>query len=126
MKYSEIKPDQKASLNFTIDESMVRQFVRLTGDVNSVHFGEKAIVHGMLIVSFISTFIGTLLPGDGSVWVSNNTNFVRPIRVGDEIRIVGSVSDRNDRLKRVRLFIDVHNQLGELCIMCTCWVNMTE
>jgi 3-oxoacyl-[acyl-carrier protein] reductase len=127
MKYSEVRlNDSTMSMSRRIKQYDVDQFVKLTGDTNTVHIGDNAIVHGMLIVSFISTFIGTILPGNGAVWVASNINFVRPLHVEDEIVISGYVGEKIDRLKRVKLYIDVHNQNNEVCIMSTCWVNISE
>jgi 3-oxoacyl-[acyl-carrier protein] reductase len=126
MKYSEIRIGDSVEIKHRITQYDVDQFIVLTGDTNSVHIGSSAIVHGMLVVSFISTLIGTKLPGNGAIWVSSNINFVRPVYVEDEIIVSGFVGDKNDRLKRVKLHIDVNNQKDEVCIMSTCWVNVSE
>ena len=40
------------------------------------------VVHGMLGASFISTVIGTKLPGPGALWVSQTLDFLLPVRLG--------------------------------------------
>lgn len=66
----------------------VENFARLTGDFNSVHFGEKAIVHGVLLNGFVSSVLGTKLPGPGYVVVEQSMTFPNPCRVGDELEIL--------------------------------------
>ena len=43
------------------------------------------IAHGMLTASFISTVIGTKLPGPGCIYVSQNLKFLAPVRVGETV-----------------------------------------
>jgi 3-hydroxybutyryl-CoA dehydratase len=39
----------------------------------------------MLTASFISTVIGTKLPGPGCIYVSQNLRFKAPVKVGDTV-----------------------------------------
>ena len=43
------------------------------------------IAHGMLTASFISTVLGTKLPGPGCIYVSQNLKFKAPVRIGDTV-----------------------------------------
>ena len=47
-------------------------------------FGER-IAHGMHLASFISTVFGTLLPGPGCIYLSQNLRFTAPVKVGDTV-----------------------------------------
>ena len=72
LRYDEIQVGDQASLTKTITDEDVINFAKLTGDVNPIHildsfakttmFKER-IAHGMLVSSFISTILGTKLPG---------------------------------------------------------------
>ena len=44
------------------------------------------IAHGMLTASFISTVLGTKLPGPGCIYISQNLKFRAPVRIGDTVR----------------------------------------
>lgn len=68
--------------------SDVETFSKLTGDLNSVHFGEKAIVHGVLINGFVSAILGTKLPGPGYVVTQQTMTFPNPCKVGDDVEIL--------------------------------------
>lgn len=118
-KFENIKVGDKAEIKHVITESDVDKFIDLTGDDNKLHidseFAEKThfkkrVVHGMLGASFISTIIGTKLPGDGSLWFSQNLEFLLPVRVGDEITVVAEVISKNQKEQIVELQTDIFNQ----------------
>jgi 3-oxoacyl-[acyl-carrier protein] reductase len=119
MKYSEINIGDKASLDHVITKNDLEKFVELTGDDNRLHVDaefaattsfRKPVVHGMLGASFISTIIGTKIPGDGALWFSQNLEFLLPVRMGDELHIVAEVMKKNDREHIIELKTDIYNQ----------------
>jgi 3-hydroxybutyryl-CoA dehydratase len=76
----------------TITEADIQTFAGVSGDTNPLHLHDEfakttmfkgRIAHGMLSASFISTVVGTKLPGPGAVYVSQTLNFRAPVRVGD-------------------------------------------
>lgn len=78
----------------TITNADVITFAGISGDTNPVHLNhefasetmfEGQIAHGMLTASFISTVIGTKLPGPGCIYVSQNIRFKAPVKVGDTV-----------------------------------------
>ena len=99
--FEDIEVGETRSILRRITEADVRRFVELSGDDNPLHvdraYAEKTtfkdiVVHGMLGASFASTVIGTQLPGPGALWVSQNFEFLLPVRIGDELTItLGSV-----------------------------------
>ena len=127
MKYEEIEIGQSARYTKWITPSIVEDFIAICGDNNPVHVqGEKPIVHGMLITSFVSTLIGKELPGDGALWMSYNVKFIQPIYVWDKIVIIGSIYSKNDKDRSVKMLIDVFNESDELCVSSTATVKATE
>lgn len=69
----------------------VSSFAQLTGDFNSVHFGNEAIVHGVLLNGFVSAILGNKLPGPGYVVFEQSMTFPNPCRVGDDVEIIVEV-----------------------------------
>jgi len=67
--------------------SDLESFSNLTGDFNSLHFGEKAIVHGVLLNGFVSSILGTKLPGPGYAVFQQSMTFPNPCYIGDQIKI---------------------------------------
>jgi 3-oxoacyl-[acyl-carrier protein] reductase len=119
MRYSEIQVGDKQSLTHLITKEDIEKFVELTGDDNKLHVDEKyagktsfkkPVVHGMLGASFISTIIGTKLPGDGALWFSQTLEFLLPVRIGDEITISAEVLKKNDRDNSLELKTEIINQ----------------
>lgn len=119
MKYEDIQIGTKESLTHKITQDDVEKFVDLTGDDNRLHIDKdyaaktsfkKPVVHGMIGASFISTIIGTKLPGDGALWFSQTLEFLLPARVGDTISVYAEVIKKNDRERIVELNVEIHNQ----------------
>lgn len=111
-----------ASLLKRITEEDIRDFVRFTGDDNPLHvdkgFAETTpfkdiVVHGMLGASYISTIIGTKLPGPGALWMSQSFEFLLPVRMDDEITVTCTVIAKNDRERMLELSTEIVNQFGQ-------------
>lgn len=118
-KYDEILLGDSATVTHTITDADIDKFVDLTGDDNKLHVNKefaqktefkKPVVHGMLGASFISTLIGTKLPGDGALWFSQTLEFLRPVRIGDTITVIASVIGKNDKSNTIELKTDIINQ----------------
>ena len=99
-----------------ITQEDVNKFADLTGDDNKLHLDEKyasktsfkkPVVHGMLGASFISTIIGTEIPGDGALWFSQTLEFLLPVRVGDEITVMAEVTKKRDRDQAIELKVKI-------------------
>lgn len=119
MKYEVIKIGERHELTHTITKEDIAKFVELTGDDNRLHVDaeyaartpfKKQVVHGMLGASFISTIIGTKIPGDGALWFSQSLEFLLPVRIGDEITVVAEVTKKNDKENIIELKTDIFNQ----------------
>lgn len=119
MKYTEINIGDKEFLSHRITKKDLDKFVNLTGDDNKLHVDEKyaskthfkkPVVHGMLGASFISTLIGTKLPGDGALWFSQTLEFLLPVRIGDELIVSAEVIKKNDKDNSIELRVEIKNQ----------------
>ena len=117
--YKEINIGDTAEIKHIITQSDIDKFVELTGDDNKLHVDEtyasttslkKPVAHGMLGASFISTIIGTKLPGDGALWYAQNLEFLLPVRIGDKLRITAEVINKIDRTNTIELQTDIFNQ----------------
>ena len=118
-RYDTIKVGDKESLDHTITKSDIEKFVQLTGDDNRLHVDEefakttqfkKPVVHGMLGASFISTIIGTKLPGDGALWFSQSLEFLLPVRIGDALTVSAEVIKKIDKEQIIELKTVITNQ----------------
>ena len=72
------------------------------GFARTTRFGQR-IAHGMLSASFISAVIGTKLPGPGAVYISQTLNFMAPVLIGETITAVATISEIDEKRRRVTL-----------------------
>ena len=108
----ELKVGDTANFSKTVSESDIYLFAGVTGDLNPAHVNEEyakgtffknRIAHGMLSASFISTVIGTMLPGPGSIYMRQEVNFLAPVKIGDTVTAIVEVAEIVAEKKRVRL-----------------------
>ena len=100
----------------------VAEFVDSIGDHNPIHHDqdyaattrfERPIVPGMWTAGLMSAVLGTRLPGPGSIYVSQQITFTRPVYFGDTITARVEVVERLVERRRVRLSTVCVNQRGE-------------
>lgn len=123
--YEAIKVGDSAKLVRKIGMEDIKKFVDMTGDDNRLHIDREyakttsfkdIVVHGMLGASFISTIIGTQLPGDGALWVSQTLEFLLPVRLGDVLTVSATVLQKFDRERLLELETLVTNQNGRVVL----------
>ena len=124
-EYDEIQVGETATMSKTITATDVHAFAALIDDNNPVHLDPEyakttmfggPIAHGMHTASFFTTLIATRLPGILGVYVSQELNFLRPVRLGDTIEAQAEVTAKNDARRRITLATTVRNQHGELVV----------
>jgi 3-hydroxybutyryl-CoA dehydratase len=103
---------QQAMFGRTVTDADIAAFAGVSGDTNPIHlhdgfakgtrFGQR-IAHGMLGAGYISTVIGTKLPGPGAVYISQTLNFMAPVLVGDTITAIATITAIDDKRRRVTL-----------------------
>ena len=117
----EIKMGDSAQFSKTISESDIYLFAGITGDLNPAHideeyakntFFETRIAHGILTAGFISTILGTKLPGPGTIYMRQELKFLAPVRIGDTITARAEVVELNSEKNRVKLKTVCTNQQG--------------
>ncbi|MYM25455.1 SDR family oxidoreductase [Duganella sp. FT135W] len=123
--FDAIQVGETQTLTKHITEADVRKFVEMTGDDNPLHVDrayaettafKDIVVHGMLGASFISTVIGTKLPGTGALWVSQNMEFLLPVRLGDVLTISATVLKKHERERLLELDTKIVNQNQQLIL----------
>ena len=118
---NELKIGDVAEFSKTVSESDIYLYAGVTGDFNPAHINEDfakqtffktRIAHGMLSAGFISTVIGNKLPGIGTIYVTQNLEFLAPVRIGDTITARVEIVDIVNEKNRVRLKTTCFNQEG--------------
>jgi 3-hydroxybutyryl-CoA dehydratase len=110
--FEDIKVGDSAEYAKTITEADILMFAAVSGDDNPVHINQEyaettpfagRIAHGMLTASLISTVVGTRLPGNGTIYLSQSTRFKAPVRIGQTVTARATVVEIFPEKKRVKL-----------------------
>jgi 3-hydroxybutyryl-CoA dehydratase len=96
----------------TVTEADIVMFAGVSGDTNPVHINQQfaegtmfkgRIAHGMLSASFISTVVGTRLPGPGCIYINQSLRFRAPVKAGDTVVARATVKEILPERRRVVL-----------------------
>ena len=116
---------QKISFSKKIDEFLLNDFAKISGDFNPLHMDDeyakntkfgKRVCHGMLLASFFSQLVGMKLPGKNSLYFSQTLNFRNPCFVDDEITIEGEIIEKKSNIKLISIKTIISNQEGKCLI----------
>jgi acyl dehydratase len=98
-------PGQRFEFPFQFSQSDVNDFIRTSGDDNPIHHDEqyaagtifkKPIIHGMLSASVFSRMFATTFPGQGTIYLSQNLQFKRPMYVDEPYTAIIEVEEVNE------------------------------
>lgn len=125
-----LKVGDSAQISKKITETDIADFARVTGDFNPVHldqaYAEKTmfkgrIAHGILSVGIISTILGNILPGHGTIYLSQEVKFLAPVRIGDTITARVEVLELIPEKNRAKFKTTCINQDGKVVIDGVAW-----
>ena len=117
----EPKVGDAASVNHTFFQDDLVAYAALTGDANPVHLDDTAaiaagfpgtIVHGMLVAGLISRVLGMQLPGPGTIYLSQDLSFKRPIRPGMPLSVSVEVTGQKGERPIFELATTVETEEG--------------
>jgi len=101
--FDELMVGQKAQYVREVTPADIQIFAQVSGDHNPVHLDdafaaehtpfEGRIAHGILSASYISTVLGTILPGPGSIYLNQILKFRAPVRIGDVVETEVEITD---------------------------------
>ena len=127
----DLKVGDTAFFEKTITDADVILFAGVSGDLNPVHIDElyaktsifkKRIVHGGLVNALFSTVLGTQLPGNGTIYMGQNSKFLKPVFLGDTIKATVTVGEIIEEKNRVVLNTVAYNQNGDIVVSGTAMV----
>jgi 3-hydroxybutyryl-CoA dehydratase len=108
------------NLRKVITDRDIEMFAEVSTDYNPVHLDddyandtifEGRIAHGMLTAGLISAVIGEQLPGHGTVYLSQTLKFLAPVRPGDMVNAVVTVTDMDIPKRRVTM--ETHCEIND-------------
>ena len=120
---NELEVGMQGSFSKTLTERDIVLFGETSGDINPVHFNDEfaagtifkeRIAHGMWSASLISTCLGTVMPGPGSLYLGQTLEFKAAVKPGDELTVTATIKEKQRKI----LIIDceVKNQRGEIVV----------
>lgn len=122
---AEINVGDRAEFSKTVSEADIYLYAGITGDFNPAHINEAyaektffktRIAHGMLTAGFISTILGTLLPGPGTIYLRQELRFLAPVRIGDTITASAEVTAKLEEKNQITLKTVCTNQEGKVVL----------
>lgn len=118
-RFSEMHIGLSESFRRIVTEKDMELFGELSGDYNPMHVDEifaknrgydGKIVYGMLASSFYSALIGMYLPGENCLLNACNITYRKPIYIGDELTVSGTVIDKREGTRRIKISAEMRNQ----------------
>jgi 3-hydroxybutyryl-CoA dehydratase len=126
----ELKVGDSAQFSKTITETDINDFAKVTGDFNPVHldqaYAEKTIfkgriAHGLLSVGLLSSILGNILPGYGTIYLSHDIKFLAPVKIGDTITARVEVIELVQEKNRAKFKTSCMNQNGKEVVDGIAW-----
>ena len=126
----ELKIGDSAQISKTITEEVINDFAKVTGDFNPLHldqgYAEKTvfkgrIAHGLLSVGLLSSILGNILPGYGTIYLSHDIKFLAPVRIGDTITAKVEVLELIHEKNRAEFRTTCTNQDGKIVVDGIAW-----
>ena len=114
----DIEIGMSRSLRKIITDRDIEMFAEISTDHNPVHLDDEyaqdtifegRIAHGMLTAGLISAVIGEQLPGHGTVYLGQTLKFMAPVRPGDMVDAVVTVTDMDIAKRKVTM--DTHCEI---------------
>jgi len=109
-KFEELKINQIERFQVNINDGMINDFRKISGDVNPLHSDQSfaiskgykdKVVFGMLTSSFYSKLVGVFLPGKFALLNSINIDFLKTVYANDLLTIEGEIIELDDRFKSI-------------------------
>jgi phosphate acetyltransferase len=118
----ELYVGQSATVTRSLTEADIEAFAAVSGDLNPTHVdddyakGEGLLgrtAHGMWSGALVSTVLGTVFPGPGTVYVEQRMRFLRPVRAGVPLEVSVTVKAKDNATGIVTLDCVVRRMHGE-------------
>ncbi|MEP9369389.1 bifunctional enoyl-CoA hydratase/phosphate acetyltransferase [Xanthobacter sp. VNH20] len=119
--FDELNVGDSASLTRVVKNEDIELFAAVSGDVNPAHLDKAyaatdifghVVIHGMWTGGLISTLLGTELPGPGTIYLSQDLHFRKPVAPGDTITATVTVLEKKPEKRIVLLDTRCINQTG--------------
>jgi acyl dehydratase len=119
---------QTATRSSTLTSDHVRKYAEITGDRNPLHFDEafaartpfgRLVVHGGLTSGLLNALVAEDMPGPGTVFMSMDLQFIKPVFVDDTITATARVLEVHASKPVCKLAVEIRRQDGEVVLTGT-------
>lgn len=109
----------------TADDETIKKIAEVSKDINPIHTDEqyaagsmfgKRIAHGLFCINSISEAIGNHLPGKGSVLLSQNFIYKKPVYIGDIIKTIIKIEEIQEKKNIYILSAVCKNENNEIVL----------
>lgn len=120
---TQIRIGDSASFARTLTEADAYQFSGIIGNFNPIHVNKEfaaktpsgqRVIPSMLVTSMASRILGTQLPGNGTVNVTQEMDFLAPVFFGDTLECTVTATRIDGKRGRVWFDITCVNQRNEV------------
>lgn len=126
--FDDIAIGDSATVSRTLSKADIELFAVVSGDVNPAHVDEEyaatdlfhhVVAHGMWGGALISAVLGTVLPGPGTIYLSQTLKFRHPVGVGDTISTTVTATEKRAEKRLIVFDCRCINQQGREVITGT-------
>ncbi len=130
-----IEVNQTYKHEFSYSQDQVNRFAEATGDNNPVHLNadyasktmfKRPIMHGMLSASLLSKVFGTLFPGEGTIYLKQSLNFLKPMYADTSYEAIFTVKEVIRDKHRAVVETVIRDKEGKVCTSGEAVVMHTE
>lgn len=123
--YGELTIGRQARLTRTLTKEDIELFATVTGDVNPAHLDDSyaqsshfhtVIGHGLWTGSLISTLLGNVLPGPGTIYLDQSFTFKKPVKLGDTITAIVTVKEKREDKPIATFDCVIYNERHEVVL----------
>lgn len=122
LTFDEINIGDSADNTRVLTQKDIQLFSIVSGDMNPAHLDteyaktdifHEIVGHGMWTGSLFSSLLGMQLPGLGTIYLSQNLKFLKPVFLGDHITASVTVTAKDEKHKHITLSTLCLNGKGE-------------
>jgi phosphate acetyltransferase len=119
--FDELSVGRSATMHRVLTDADIAGFAAISGDLNPTHLDEAyaqgeglagRTAHGMWSGALVSTLLGTVFPGPGTVYVEQRLRFLGAARVGEVLQVSVRVRSLDPATAQVTLDCAVRNAEG--------------
>ena len=120
-KFKDVNLGLSKEFDIIITEEMMDEFEKISGDINPMHkdfnYAQSyrmngRVVYGLLTSTFYSTLVGVYLPGKFAFLHSIDIQFLKPVYIGDIIKVKGKIVEKNETFNQIYIKGSIINQNG--------------